>query len=96
MAWSGLVFFAALQVFYLLYLVFDDWVSFRFLLPALPWALALQACAFAALCRVAPPRRRKAALVLTAILVASWRHPMASRVLLLARRRGPQPAGEVL
>ena len=72
MAWSGLVFFAALQVFYLLYLVFDDWVSFRFLLPALPWALALQACAFAALCRVAPPRRRKAALVLTAVLVASW------------------------
>ena len=71
-AWSGLVFFAALQVFYLLYLVFDDWVSFRFLLPALPWALALQACALAALCRIAPPWRRKAAVVLTAILVASW------------------------
>jgi hypothetical protein len=71
-AWSGLVFFAVLQVFYLLYLVFDDWVSFRFLLPALPWVLALQACAFAALCRIAPPWRRKVAVVVTAVLVASW------------------------
>jgi hypothetical protein len=61
-----------LQVFYLLYLVFDDWVSFRFLLPALPWVLALQASAFAALCRIAPPSRRKVAVVVTAILVASW------------------------
>jgi hypothetical protein len=71
-AWSGLVFFAVLQAFYLLYLVFDDWVSFRFLLPALPWTLALQACAFTALCRIAPPWRRAAAVALTAILVASW------------------------
>jgi hypothetical protein len=73
-AWSGLLFFAALQVFYLLYLVFDrdDWVSFRFLLPALPWVFALQGIALAALCRLAPPSRRTIAVVLVAILAASW------------------------
>src|SRR6185503_4733753 len=45
-AWSALVLFAALQGLYLLYLVFNDWVYFRFLLPALPLVLVLQAAVF--------------------------------------------------
>lgn len=69
---AGLVCFVALQLFYLLYLVFDDWVSFRFLLPALPWLLVLQAVTIAALCNRLRPGLRAVAVVLVAILIASW------------------------
>lgn len=71
-AWSGLIFFGGLQAFYLLYLSFDDWVYFRFLLPALPWVLVLQAAALTAACRVVPSPLRGLALALLAVLVASW------------------------
>lgn len=71
-AWASLIFFVALQGFYLLYLVFDGWGSFRFLLPALPWLLVMQAAVIAALCRTAPPPLQGIAVLLVAILVASW------------------------
>lgn len=71
-AWSAWVLFAALQVFYLLYLVFDDWVYFRFLLPALPLVLVLQAATLAAVTHVTPPALRHVLVVVLAILVASW------------------------
>ncbi len=72
-AWSALIGFACLQLFYLLYLVFDDWVYFRFLLPALPLVLAMQAVVFVALtCRIVPSPYRGIALILVATLVASW------------------------
>jgi len=71
-AWSGLLFFACLQAFYLLYISFDDWVYFRFLLPALPWILALQSAVIAAAIRKVPLSMRGAALILVAILIASW------------------------
>lgn len=70
-AWSGLLFYACLQAFYLLYISFDDWVYFRFLLPALPWVLVLQGIAIAAVCRVTHSRRGLVALLL-AVLLASW------------------------
>lgn len=71
-AWSSLIFLVALQGFYLLYLVFDDWISFRFLLPALPWLLVMQAAVIAALCRRAPPRLQGLVVLLIAMLLASW------------------------
>jgi len=71
-ATSALVFFAALQVFYLLYIVLDEWISFRFLLPALPWLLVMQAAVFAALCRRLPVALRSAAVVAVAVMVCSW------------------------
>lgn len=46
-AWTGLAAFAALFAFYALYLVFDEWVYVRFLLPALPWMCALAGCVVA-------------------------------------------------
>jgi hypothetical protein len=72
LAWSALLFAAALQAFYLLYLVLNDWVSFRFLLPVLPWLLVMQAAVFAALCRKLPRPLRSIAVVGIAILIASW------------------------
>jgi hypothetical protein len=69
-AWSGLLFFVGLQVFYLLYIAFDDWVYFRFLLPALPWILALQAVTIAAICRKIP--MHGLTVILVAVLMASW------------------------
>lgn len=71
-AWSGLVLFASLQAFYLLYLSFEDWVYFRFLLPALPLVLVLQAITLTALCRRAPAPLRGVAIAMVAVLVASW------------------------
>jgi 4-amino-4-deoxy-L-arabinose transferase-like glycosyltransferase len=71
-AWSGLVLYAALQTTYLLYLVFDDWVYFRFLLPALPLVLILESAVLAAACRRARLPLRGLAVLLTAVLVASW------------------------
>lgn len=71
-AWSGLLFFAFLQAFYLLYISFDDWVFFRFLLPALPWILVLQSTVIAAAIRRVPLSMRGVALILVAILIASW------------------------
>ena len=71
-AWSGLIFFACLQAFYLLYISFDDWVYFRFLLPALPWILALQSTVIAAAIKRVPLSMRGVALILIAILIASW------------------------
>lgn len=71
-AWSSLIFFVALQGFYLLYLVFDGWGSFRFLLPALPGLLVMQAAVIAALCGTAPPRLQGFLVLLVAILAASW------------------------
>lgn len=69
-AWSGLLFFVGLQGFYLLYIAFDDWVYFRFLLPALPWVLTLQAVTIAAICRRMP--MPGLAVILVAVLMASW------------------------
>ena len=71
-AWSGLLFFAALQAFYLLYISFDDWVYFRFLLPALPWVLVLQSIAIAAVIRALPVSTRGIAVILVPILIVSW------------------------
>lgn len=71
-AWSGLLFFAALQAFYLLYLTFDDWPFFRFLLPALPWLLVLQSVAIAAAIKAIPLPTRGIAVILIAVLIASW------------------------
>jgi hypothetical protein len=71
-AWSGLVFFGCLQAFYLLYIAFDDWVYFRFLLPALPWILVLQAAAIASACRRLPHVYHALAVILVAVLAASW------------------------
>jgi hypothetical protein len=71
-AWSGLIFFVGLQGFYLLYLSFDDWVYFRFLLPALPWVLVLQAAVLTAACRRVPAPASGIALLLVAVLAASW------------------------
>jgi hypothetical protein len=72
LAWSGWLLYAALQVLYLLYLVFDDWVYFRFLLPALPLVLVLQAATLAAATRFAPPASRRLIVLALAILIASW------------------------
>lgn len=47
MAWSSLLAFAVLLGFFLLYAVFEEWVYVRFLLPALPWLLALAGVAIA-------------------------------------------------
>ena len=69
-AWSGLLLYAALQVTYLLYLVFDSWLYFRFLLPALPLVLVLQSAVIAAVCR--RMQLRGLAVVLAAVLVANW------------------------
>ena len=71
-AWSGLVLYAALQTTYLLYLVFEDWVYFRFLLPALPLVLVLESAVLAAACRRAQLPLRGLAVLLTAVLVVSW------------------------
>lgn len=71
-AWSALVLFAALQGLYLLYLVFNDWVYFRFLLPALPLVLVLQAAVLVSVAQRAPLPARDLAVVVLAVLVASW------------------------
>ncbi|HUQ86275.1 MAG TPA: hypothetical protein VM096_01880 [Vicinamibacterales bacterium] len=71
-SWSGLVVYAALQATYLLYLVFEDWVYFRFLLPALPLVLILESAAIAAVCRRVQLPLRGLAVLLAAVLVASW------------------------
>jgi hypothetical protein len=71
-AWSGLVLYAALQATYLLYLVFDDWMYFRFLLPALPLMLVLQSAVIAAACRRVPLPLGGLAVLLVAVLVLSW------------------------
>jgi len=71
-AWSGVLFFGSLQAFYLLYIAFDDWVYFRFLLPALPWVLALEAVSIAAVCGRVPAAMRGLAVILVAVLIASW------------------------
>jgi hypothetical protein len=71
-AWSGIVFFAALQGFYLLYLVFEDWVFVRFLLPALPWLLVSFGAAIAGLLRNLPSPIRGTAVLLATALVATW------------------------
>jgi hypothetical protein len=72
LAWSALVFTAALQSFFLLYLVLDDWLSVRFLLPALPWLLVMQAAVFAAICRLLPRPLQSIATLVIALLIASW------------------------
>jgi hypothetical protein len=72
LAWSGLIFAAALQAFFLLYLVLNDWYSFRFLLPALPWLLVLQATVLAALCRKLPRGLQTIGVLVIAMLIASW------------------------
>ena len=72
LGWSSLIFFVALQGFYLLYLVFEGWGFFRFLLPALPWLLVMEAAVIAALCRAAPPTLQGIVVLLLAILLASW------------------------
>jgi hypothetical protein len=71
-AWAGLIFAAALQTFFLLYLVLDDWFSFRFLLPALPWLLVLQAAVLAAACRRLPSGLQTIGVLVIATLIASW------------------------
>lgn len=71
-AWSGLLLYAVLQATYLLYLVFDDWVYFRFLLPALPLVLILESAVVAAACRRVHRPLRGLVVLLTAVLVASW------------------------
>ena len=72
LAWSALLCAAALQTFYLLYLVLEDWFSFRFLLPVLPWLLVMQAAVVAALCRALPRHLRSMVVIGIAILIASW------------------------
>ena len=72
LAWAALLSAVALQTFYLFYLVLDDWYQFRFLLPVLPWLLVMQAAVFAALCRALPPPLRSLAVVVIAVLIASW------------------------
>jgi 4-amino-4-deoxy-L-arabinose transferase-like glycosyltransferase len=72
LAWAALLLAVALQTFYLFYLVLDDWYQFRFLLPALPWLLVMQAAVLAALCRALPPPLRSLAVVVIAVLIASW------------------------
>lgn len=70
--WSGIMVFAALLGFYLLYLVFDTWVYLRFLLPALPWFLVLFAIAVVSMCRYAPEPIQGVALVFALVVVAGW------------------------
>jgi hypothetical protein len=67
-----LLLYAALQVTYLLYLVFDSWLYFRFLLPALALVLVLESAIIAAVCRRVPLALRGLAVLLAAVLVASW------------------------
>ena len=71
-ACSALLCFVALQGFYLLYLVFEGWTPVRFLLPALPLLLVVQAAALAAACRGAPLSTRSFAVIVVAVLMASW------------------------
>jgi hypothetical protein len=71
-AWSGVAFFAALLGFYLLYLVFDDWVYVRFLLPGFPWLLVSFAAAIAALFHRAPGPIRGTGLLIAAVVIATW------------------------
>jgi hypothetical protein len=72
-AWSYLALFIVLQAFYLLYLVFDQWNSFRFLLPQLPSLLVLQAAVLAAILGACAPRPLQgAAVLIVAMLIASW------------------------
>jgi hypothetical protein len=70
--WGALVLFACLQAFYLLYIAFDDWVYFRFLLPALPAVLVLQCVVVASAVRRLPLSMPGFTLVLLAVLMASW------------------------
>jgi hypothetical protein len=72
LAWAALLSAVALQTFYLFYLVLDDWYQFRFLLPALPWLLVMQAAVLAALCRALPAQLRSIAVVVIAVLITSW------------------------
>jgi hypothetical protein len=72
LAWSAIVFTAVLQAFFLLYLVLGDWFSLRFLLPALPWLLVMQAAVFAAICRRLPRALQSIAVLVIAVLIASW------------------------
>ncbi len=71
-SWSALVFAAGLQAFFLLYLVLDDWFSIRFLLPALPLLLVMQAAVVAAMCRGLPRQLQSIAVLVIAVLIASW------------------------
>jgi hypothetical protein len=70
--WSAIVLFACLQAFYLLYIPFDDWVYFRFLLPALPAVLALQSVVIASVIGRIRMAKPGFVLVLVAVLMASW------------------------
>ena len=72
MTWSALIFFCALQAFYLLYLVFDDWVYIRFILPALPWLLVSFAIVVTTMVRRLPPTWRGVVSLCVIVLLSSW------------------------
>jgi hypothetical protein len=71
-AWSGLLFFAALLAFYALYFVFEEWVYVRFLLPALPWVFALLGVSVVWACRRLPPELAGVAVLAAALMVTTW------------------------
>ena len=68
LAWVSLAAIALLLTTYLAYSVFDDWWYIRFLLPALPVALAASVAGLRSATRRLPPRTER--LVLAAIVAA--------------------------
>jgi hypothetical protein len=71
-AWTGLVSFAAMLAFYLLYLVFEDWTYTRFLLPAQPWMFALAGVTVTWAFRRLPDDAHRIAVVAVAMVAATW------------------------
>jgi hypothetical protein len=68
-AWVGLLVFATLLAFYALYLVFDEWVYVRFLLPALPWMFVLSGAVLAGIAERLPDRGLAPLVTLAAALM---------------------------
>ena len=68
-AWVGLLVFATLFAFYSLYLVFDEWVYVRFLLPALPWLFVLSGAVLAWAAERLPQRGLAPLVTLAAALM---------------------------
>jgi hypothetical protein len=68
-AWVGLLVPATLLAFYALYLVFDEWVYVRFLLPALPWMFVLSGAVLAWAAERLPPRGLADLVTLAAALM---------------------------
>lgn len=68
-AWSGLGLFVALLAFYAVYVVFDEWLYIRFLLPMLPMLVVLAGAALAAALRRVPPSLSGLALLVAIVVI---------------------------